>query len=134
MCNRVDVSVHRRYHVSKRRIIPLPTYKADPHTTAQALFKPKQVSVVHTISLAGRGLEMYVVHFSIYSVVLHTRLSISSAACPCPLPSDHLLLQSSDSPTAKGCESSSDRLAKVLIVGQLGFCTTCITHSMTLLW
>lgn len=33
----------RRYHVSKRRIIPLPMYKADPQTTLQALFKPKQL-------------------------------------------------------------------------------------------
>ena len=33
----------RRYHVSKRRIIPLPIYKVDPETQQQALFKPKQV-------------------------------------------------------------------------------------------
>ena len=33
----------RRYHVSKRRIIPLPIYKADPATTLQALFKVNQL-------------------------------------------------------------------------------------------
>lgn len=33
----------RRYHVSKRRIIPLPIYKANPPTNPEALFKPKQL-------------------------------------------------------------------------------------------
>jgi SAGA-associated factor 29 len=33
----------RRYHVSKRRIIPLPRYKVDPKLHPQALFKPKQL-------------------------------------------------------------------------------------------
>eukprot|EP00731_Ephydatia_muelleri_P023242 Em0015g825a len=32
-----------RYHVSKRRIIPLPIYKADPANTPQALFKVNQL-------------------------------------------------------------------------------------------
>ena len=35
----------RRYHVSKRRIIPLPRCKVDPKLHPQALFKPKQVHV-----------------------------------------------------------------------------------------
>ena len=34
---------YRRYHVSKRRIIPLPMYKVDPALHPEALFKPKQV-------------------------------------------------------------------------------------------
>lgn len=29
--------------MSKRRIVPLPKYKADPETHLEALFKPKQV-------------------------------------------------------------------------------------------
>lgn len=33
----------RRYHVSKKRIIPLPMYKADPALNPEALFKPKQL-------------------------------------------------------------------------------------------
>lgn len=33
----------RRYHVSKRRIIPLPMYKVDPQVHPDALFKPKQL-------------------------------------------------------------------------------------------
>ncbi|XP_003386069.1 PREDICTED: SAGA-associated factor 29-like [Amphimedon queenslandica] len=32
----------KQYQVSKRRVIPLPTWKADPSTTPQALFKPGQ--------------------------------------------------------------------------------------------
>lgn len=35
--------VCRRYHVSKRRIIPLPMYKIDPVMHPEGLFKPKQV-------------------------------------------------------------------------------------------
>ena len=34
---------NRRYQVSKRRVIPLPQWKADPLTTPQALFQPGQV-------------------------------------------------------------------------------------------
>ncbi len=37
--------ISRRYHVSKRRIIPLPIYKVNPEVHPEALFKPKQVSV-----------------------------------------------------------------------------------------
>ena len=39
----VLICLCRRYHVSKRRVIPLPVYSVDPETQQQALFKPKQV-------------------------------------------------------------------------------------------
>ena len=44
----VYLSLCRRYHVSKRRIIPLPRYKVDPKVHPPALFKPKQVHVCST--------------------------------------------------------------------------------------
>ena len=35
---------YRRYPVSKRRVIPLPQWKADPETNPEALFKVGQVT------------------------------------------------------------------------------------------
>ena len=41
----------RRYNVSKRRIIPLPIYKADPQFYPEALFRAKQVSEPHRVGV-----------------------------------------------------------------------------------
>ena len=49
VCTCIHVSNCRRYHVSKRRIIPLPRFKVDPKVHPQALFKPKQVLSQHAV-------------------------------------------------------------------------------------
>jgi hypothetical protein len=69
----------RRYHVSKRRIIPLPMYKVDPAVHPDALFKLNQVS---TCCLSKLFVSLTVV-FS---------LSVGAGS----VSTDNLLLQSCD--------------------------------------
>ena len=77
---------YRRYHVSKRRIIPLPRYKVDPKLHPQALFKPKQVhALIYTVDVCIH-IYKYVAYMNVYIQVeyftqLNVFLSVKMKGC-----------------------------------------------------
>ena len=85
--------------MSKRRIIPLPIYKADPQFYPEALFRAKQVSEPPRVSVWTCRVAVSLVHCFTFC-----RLTAVSPACAGTIPTDHVLLPSHHPWATKGCE------------------------------
>lgn len=74
----------RRYHVSKRRIVPLPRFKADPIANPEALFKRGQVCKYAYISWGDTAFTASA-HISWYWLcILKPHASIALSLTPLP--------------------------------------------------